>query len=92
MEVKDRKEELAQMLDYAKYYRQVTKSQLSTPRLSKKMSHICNIDTDVVNVFFMQFLKYADEMIFKRMKFIRLLTWLKIIWLAVSCAICRVTH
>ena len=61
MEVKDRKEELAQMLDYAKYYRQVTKSQLSTPRLSKKMSHICNIDTDVVNVFFMQFLKYADE-------------------------------
>ena len=61
MEVKDRKEELAQMLDYAKYYRQITKSQLSTPRLSKKMSHICNIDTDVVNVFFMQFLKHADE-------------------------------
>lgn len=61
MEEKDRKEELAQMLDYARYYRQVTKSQLSTPRLSRKMSHICNIDTDVVNVFFIQFLKYADE-------------------------------
>ena len=61
MEGKDRKNELAQMLVYAKYYRQITKSCLSTLRLSRKMSYICNIDTDVVNVFFMQFLKYADE-------------------------------
>ena len=57
---KDRKAELAEMLDYAQYYRQITKGELSTDKLSKKIHHICNIETDVANVFFIQFLKYAS--------------------------------
>jgi len=60
MDGKDRKEELAEMLDYAQYYRQITKGELSTDKLSKKIRHICNIETDVANVFFIQFLKYAS--------------------------------
>ncbi len=57
---KDRKAELAEMLDYAQYYSQITKGELSTDKLSKKIRHICNIETDVANVFFIQFLKYAS--------------------------------
>ncbi len=57
----DRKEELAKMLIYANYYEQVTTSKLSTEKLSEKMRHICNIETDVANVFFIQFLKYAAD-------------------------------
>ena len=57
---KDRKAELAEMLDYAQYYRQITKGELPTDKLSKKIHHICNIETDVANVFFIQFLKYAS--------------------------------
>ena len=48
------------MLDYAHYYQQVTEAKLSTAKLSEKMRHICNIETDVTNVFFIQFLKYAS--------------------------------
>ncbi len=55
-----RKEELVKMLDYAHYYQQVTEAKLSTAKLSEKMRHICNIETDVTNVFFIQFLKYAS--------------------------------
>lgn len=55
-----RKEELLKMLDYAHYYQQVTEAKLSTAKLSEKMRHICNIETDVTNVFFIQFLKYAS--------------------------------
>lgn len=55
-----RKEELVKMLDYAHYYQQVTEAKLSTTKLSEKMRHICNIETDVTNVFFIQFLKYAS--------------------------------
>jgi esterase/lipase superfamily enzyme len=61
MQDRDRKHELAQMLDYSRYYQQITTAQLCTERLSNKMRHICNIDTDVANVFFIQFLKYANE-------------------------------
>lgn len=57
---KDRQEELPQMLDYAVYYHRVTHAALSTPRLSQKMRHLCNIETDVANVFYVQFLRYAD--------------------------------
>lgn len=57
----DRKEELAEMLVYAQYYQQVTEGKLNSKKLSDKMRHICNIETDVANVFFIQFLKYADE-------------------------------
>lgn len=55
-----RKEELVKMLDYAHYYQQVTEAKLSSAKLSEKMRHICNIETDVTNVFFIQFLKYAS--------------------------------
>ena len=61
MEGHDRKKELAEMLEYAQYYQQVTEAQLPTPKLSEKMRHICNIETDVANVFFIQFLRYAVE-------------------------------
>ena len=60
MDGHDRKEELVKMLDYAHYYQQVTEAKLSTAKLTKKMRHICNIETDVTNVFFIQFLKYAS--------------------------------
>lgn len=60
MDGHERKEELVKMLDYAHYYQQVTEAKLSTAKLSEKMRHICNIETDVTNVFFMQFLKYAS--------------------------------
>ena len=61
MEERDRKVELAKMLDYAKFYYQATNAQLSTEKLSKKMRQICNIQTDVFNVFFIPFLKYAED-------------------------------
>lgn len=60
MDGHDRKDELIKMLDYAHYYQQVTEAKLSTAKLSEKMRHICNIETDVTNVFFIQFLKYAS--------------------------------
>ena len=60
MDGHDRKEELVKMLDYAHYYQQVTEAKLSTVKLSEKMRHICNIETDVTNVFYIQFLKYAS--------------------------------
>ncbi len=61
MEGRDRKAELAEMRTYARLYQQVTEAKLATPGLSAKMRHICNIETDVTNVFFIQFLKYAAE-------------------------------
>lgn len=61
MDGHERKEELVKMLDYAHYYQQVTEAKLSTAKLSEKMRHICNIETDVTNVFFIQFLKYASS-------------------------------
>lgn len=60
MDGHERKEELVKMLDYAHYYQQVTEAKLSTAKLSEKRRHICNIETDVTNVFFIQFLKYAS--------------------------------
>lgn len=56
----DRKEELIEMLNYARYYQKVTEAKLSTSKLSDKMRHICNIETDVTNVFFIQFLEYVS--------------------------------
>ena len=60
MDGHERKEELVKMLDYAHYYQQVTEAKLSTAKLCEKMRHICNIETDVTNVFFIQFLRYAS--------------------------------
>lgn len=59
MEGHDRKEELVEMLNYAHYYQAVTEAKLPSSKLSEKMRHICNIETDVTNVFFIQFLEYA---------------------------------
>ena len=59
MDGRDRKQEMVEMLDYARYYQQVTEAQMETSKLSAKMRHICNIESDVTNVFFIQFLKYA---------------------------------
>lgn len=59
MDGRDRKQEMVEMLDYARYYQQVTEAQMATSKLSAKMRHICNIESDVTNVFFIQFLKYA---------------------------------
>ncbi len=56
----DRKKELIEMLNYARYYQKVTEAKLLTSKLSEKMRHICNIETDVTNVFFIQFLKYVS--------------------------------
>lgn len=61
MEGHDRKEELAEMLKYAQCYRQITKAEFATPELSEKIRHICNIETDLANVFFIQFFLYATE-------------------------------
>lgn len=59
MDGRDRKQEMVEMLDNARYYQQVTEAQMETSKLSAKMRHICNIESDVTNVFFIQFLKYA---------------------------------
>ena len=64
----DRKEELIEMLNYARYYQKVTEAKLSTSKLSDKMRHICNIETDVTNVFFIQFLKYFSTNALRKMK------------------------
>ena len=61
MEGRDRKKELEDMLYYASYFQKANESKLSTPKLCEKMSHICNLETDVVTVFFVEFFAYADE-------------------------------
>lgn len=61
MEGRDRKKELEDMLYYASYFQKANEAKLSTPKLSEKMSHICNLKTDVVTVFFVEFFAYADE-------------------------------
>ena len=61
MDGRDRKKELETMLIYATYYGQVTTCKLSTERLSSKMRHLNNLETDITNVFFIQFLNYAED-------------------------------
>lgn len=61
MEHRNRKDEMAMMVRYANYYWQLTTGQMKTKQLSEKISHICNLETDIVNVFFVQFLKYSEE-------------------------------
>ncbi len=65
-----RSEELQKMLFYSKYYKQITTGTITinqngtivkSAKLSKKMSQLCNLDTDVMNVFLIQFLMYADQ-------------------------------
>ncbi|MCM1141643.1 MAG: DUF262 domain-containing protein, partial [Muribaculum sp.] len=66
----DRKEELASLLDYSRYYHMISSAEVHMSRegnwvksesLSKKMRQLRNLDTDVINVFLISFLKYAAE-------------------------------
>jgi len=67
---RDRKSELSSMLDYVRYYQMINTANISlmqsgqwikNDRLSKKMAQLRNLDTDVINVFLISFLKYAIE-------------------------------
>lgn len=67
---RDRKSELASMLDYVHYYNMIISANISllndgqwvkSPKLSKKMAQLRNLETDVINVFLISFLKYATE-------------------------------
>lgn len=60
MQGKDRVSELEVMLHFAKLFEQIAKAKLNTPKLSEKMSHLLNLDSSVVYVFFMQFFEYAQ--------------------------------
>ena len=69
-EGRDRKAELASMLDYVRYYHMINMAEIEvmqdgqlvrSARLSKKMAQLRNLDTDVINVFLISFLKYAVE-------------------------------
>ena len=66
----DRKAELSSMLDYVRYYHMISTADMAllhdgqwikNARLSKKMAQLRNLDTDVINVFLISFLKYAAE-------------------------------
>lgn len=67
----DRKAELASMLDYVRYYQMINTAEIAlvgqngqwikSVKLSKKMAQLRNLDTDVINVFLISFLKYAAE-------------------------------
>lgn len=67
---RERKAELASMLDYVRYYHIINTADVAllqggqwvrNPRLSKKMAQLRNLETDVINVFLISFLKYAAE-------------------------------
>lgn len=67
---RDRKSELASMLDYVLYYNMINTADMAmlingqwvkSAKLSKKMAQLRNLDTDVINVFLISFLKYAAE-------------------------------
>ena len=67
---RDRKTELTAMLDYVRYYHMIITADVAmyndgqwikNARLSKKMAQLRNLDTDVINVFLISFLKYAAE-------------------------------
>lgn len=57
---RDRKAEMAQMRDYARLYQQVNEAAFPQPRLAEKMSHLCNLGSDTVGLFFLPFLSYAN--------------------------------
>lgn len=69
-EGRERKSELSTMLNYVRYYQMINTAKISlhqngqwvkNDRLSKKMAQLRNLDTDVINVFLIAFLKYAVE-------------------------------
>lgn len=70
MEGLDRKEEMKQMLVYSNFYRQIMTGEYiidngikvsRNEKLTKKLKQLGNLQTDVLNVFLMQFMKYANE-------------------------------
>ena len=64
----------------AHYYQQVVEAKLFTAKLSEKMRHICNIETDVANVFFIQFLKYASTNELSEAEMYKVIDLVETIW------------
>lgn len=67
---RDRKDELKNMRLYARYYKQIEQGEIVViengmdkvnDKLSVKMKHLNNLQTDAINVFLVQFLKYAED-------------------------------
>lgn len=54
-----REELLAEMLKYAKYYKQATKGETGNSKVDKKFHQLSNIGSSVCMPFYMQFLDYA---------------------------------
>lgn len=61
MSGRDRQQELMSMLEYAELYRKVAKADLGSQKLNKKMNQLNNLETDIINVFWIQFFKYAFD-------------------------------
>lgn len=55
-----REELLAEMLKYARYYKQATKGTTGNPRVDKKFHQLANIGSSVCMPFYLQFLDYAE--------------------------------
>lgn len=66
MEGLDRRKEMEKMLIYSRLYHQIITGEYvlngsRSSRLSKKMKQLGNLQTDVLNVFLMQFMRYASD-------------------------------
>lgn len=57
----DRKELLERMLQYATYYRQITRGETGNPKIDRKLKQLSYIGTTVHLPFFLSFFKYAEE-------------------------------
>ncbi len=58
MDGRDRKQEMVEMLDYARYYQQVTEAQNGNKQIvGKNAPYLQILKSDVTNVFFIQSLK-----------------------------------
>lgn len=62
MAERDRKKEIVQIHTYAEYYHKVTTGKgIKKTTISKQIAEISTLKITVVNSFFIQFLKYADD-------------------------------
>lgn len=61
MKQRDRKAEMADLLEYAHYYERAAQANFTSPRLAQKMRQICNIESEVPYFFFIPFLRYAER-------------------------------
>ena len=58
---KPRQELLADMLKFARYYREAGKGETQSEKLNKKLKQLASIGSNVCMPYYMQFLDYADE-------------------------------